>query len=145
MKRLTELKQISMEHHQNLVLSRKVKKAAASGDDNTIRDMWIRVETAYETELEPHFRIEEQYIASILDMHDESKLVQQFHEEHAAIRRIFMPGSGRTAADLNHFAVLLEQHIRFEEREFLEAAQRYMNQDELQTLARACDSTRART
>ena len=138
MKRLTELQQISMEHHQGLVFARKVKRAAASGDESRIRDMWVKVEASYETELKSHFQIEEQYIATVMEQHGETKLVQQLNEEHAAIRQIFVPESGRTSADLNAFGVLLEQHIRFEEREFLETAQKYMSPDELQAVANAC-------
>lgn len=140
MKRLAELQRISMEHHQGLVFARKVKRAAASGEENAITDMWVRVEESYETELKTHFQIEEQYIATVLEKHGEAALVEQLNAEHAAIRRIFAPGSGRTAADLNNFGVLLEQHIRFEEREFLETAQQYMSPDELQAVADACNA-----
>lgn len=138
MKRLKEFQQLSMEHHQGLVFARKVKRAAASGDEERIRDMWVKVVTSYETELEPHFQIEEKYIASVMEEHGESKLVKQFNEEHQAIRQIFIPESGRDAADLNVFAALLEQHIRFEERDFFESAQKYLNSDELRAIANAC-------
>jgi hemerythrin-like domain-containing protein len=138
MKRLAELQRISMEHHQGLVFARKVKKAAASGDEDEIRDMWIKVETSYKTELEPHFQIEEKYIASVMEEHSETELVKQFNEEHQAIRKIFAPQSGRNAADLNTFGLLLEQHIRFEERDFFEAAQKHLSPDELQAIANAC-------
>ena len=131
-----------MEHHQNLVFARKVKKAAASGDENRIRDMWAKVETSYETELEAHFQIEEQYIAPIMEKHGEKTLVKQFDEEHQAIRRILMPQSGRSSVELNNFGVLLGKHIRFEEREFLEAAQKYMTRDELQAVAEACNAAK---
>ncbi len=132
-----------MEHHQGLVFARKVKRAAASAAEDRIRDMWVKVEASYETELKTHFQIEEQFIASVLDKHGEINLVKQLNEEHAAIRQIFVPGSGRAAADLNNFAVLLEQHIRFEEREFLETAQKYMSPDELQAVADACNAAQA--
>jgi hemerythrin-like domain-containing protein len=143
MKRLPELQRISMDHHQGLVFARKVKRAAASGDADRITDMWVKVEASYEIELKTHFQIEEQYIASVLEQHGETKLVKQLNDEHAAIRRIFMPGSGRAAADLNNFGVLLEQHIRFEERELLETAQKYMSPGELQAVADACNAAQA--
>jgi hemerythrin-like domain-containing protein len=142
MKRLPELQQISMEHHQGLVFARKVKRAAASGDEDKITGMWVKVEASYETELKTHFQIEEQYIASVLEQHGETKLVKQLNDEHTAIRQIFLPECGRTAADLNNFGVLLEQHIRFEERVFLETAQKYMSSDELQAVANACKATK---
>ena len=145
MKRVSELQRISMEHHQGLVFARKVKRAAASGDEDRVTDMWIQVEASYETELKTHFQIEEQYIASVLQQHGETKLVKQLNAEHTAIRQIFLPESGRAAADLNNFAVLLEQHIRFEEREFMETAQKYMNADELQAVADACSAAQAET
>jgi hemerythrin-like domain-containing protein len=132
-----------MDHHQGLVFARKVKRAAASGNEDKIRDMWNNVEISYQTELEPHFQIEERYIAPVLEKHGESKLVKQLDEEHKAIRRIFMPENGRTSANLNNFGVLLEKHIRFEEREFLETAQKYMNPDELQTVAEACNAAKS--
>ena len=138
MKRLPELQRISMEHHQGLVFARKVKRAAESGDENIIRDMWVNVETSFVVELEPHFQIEEQYIASVLEKKNQAELVQQLHDEHQAIRHIFRSESGREATDLHHFGVLLEQHIRFEEREFLETAQKYLNPDQLQAVAEAC-------
>jgi hemerythrin-like domain-containing protein len=138
MKRLAEFQQLSMEHHQGLVFSRKVKRAAASGDEDKIRDMWDKVEASYKTELEPHFQIEEKYIASVMEEHGETRLVKQLNEEHQAIRQMFAPQSGRNAADLNTFGLLLEQHIRFEEREFFETAQKYLSQDELQAIADAC-------
>jgi hemerythrin-like domain-containing protein len=138
MKRLAEFQPLSMQHHQGLVFARKVKKAAASGDANSVRNMWIQVGRLFETELEPHFRIEDIYIAPILEKHGETALMQRFKQEHRAIRRIFMPESGRTSADLNHFGELLERHIRFEEREFFETAQRLMSDDELLAIDRAC-------
>jgi len=134
-----------MDHHQGLVLARKAKKAAASGDEDSIRDMWAHVERLFATELEPHFQIEEIYIAPVLEKHGETGLVRQLDEEHKAIRRALMPQSGRTAAGLDNFGVLLEQHIRFEEREFFETAQTCMNPDELQAVAEASNAARAET
>ena len=137
MKRVPELQALSEDHHSGLVLARKAKRAGGE-DGISISKVWADVEARFKSELEPHFQIEESFIASNLEAQGESQLVKRFYEEHEALRQFFTPGSGRTSVDLQSFGELLEKHIRFEERELFEVAQNSLSPDELCAVERAC-------
>ena len=138
MKRIPELRGLSEDHHHGLVLARKAKKAAAGKDLHKTTQVWTEVERKFQTDLEPHFQIEENFIAPFLEIHGESELVKQLHTEHEALRDCLAPGSGRLPADLQRFGMMLEKHIRFEEREFFAAAQKCLSQAVLQRVDAAC-------
>jgi len=138
MKRVPELRDLSDDHHHGLVLARKAKKAAAGEAGFSTSEVWADAEMCFKTELEPHFQIEELLIATVLETQGESQLARQLYDEHKVLRDFFIPGSGRTSADLQHFGELLEKHIRFEERELFEVAQNILNPDALRAVAKAC-------
>lgn len=142
MKRIPELRDLSEDHHHGLVLVRKAKQAAEAGSDAAVKEAWGEVERVFSAELEPHFQIEERFIASILEKRGEEKLTQRLHSDHKAIRTAVMPDQGRSPADLQRFGVLLEDHIRFEEREFFEVAQQRLSPEELRAVEEACRARR---
>lgn len=140
MKRTSELRELSNDHHQALKLARKAKKAAVGADDHAISEVWTEVESLFNTELEPHFQIEELHIAPVLVIQGETQLVSRLYEEHAAMRKLLSTVNGRSGANLKLFGELLEQHIRFEEREFFEVAQKTLHPDQLHAVALACEA-----
>ena len=121
MKRVPELRDLSQDHHHGLVLARRARQAAAGEEGHEPSAVWLEVEARFASELEPHFQIEETPI-----------------DEHEPLRACVRTGSGRTAADLRRFGELLEQHIRFEEREPFEVAQERLSPEALRAVARAC-------
>ena len=140
MKRSPELRNLSVDHHHGLLLARKAKLVAAGQDDTPLPDMWKEAEEKFRFELEPHFRIEEEVLGPALHAHGEIALVQRLHREHEELRGTIKPGADRTPASLANFGELLERHIRFEERELFETAQRVLNPDELSAVAVACQA-----
>lgn len=142
MKRLPELRDLSEDHHHGLVLVRKTKQAVEAGTDAAVRETWGEVEKVFSAELEPHFQIEEKFIASILQKHGEQKLTERLYSDHKAIREAAILSGGRSAADLQRFGTLLEEHIRFEEREFFEVAQQRLSPEELRVVEEACRARR---
>ena len=142
MKRVLGLRDLSEDHHHGLVLARKAKSAAAGKEVSLASEVWIEVERKFNLELEPHFQIEESLIAPTMEKQGESGLVARFYEEHRALRECLSPGTGRSSKNLRHFGELLEKHIRFEEREFFESAQKCLSPDELHAIAEACRAVR---
>ena len=138
MKRINELRELSRDHHHGLVLARKAKKAAGGEEGLATTDVWADAEARFESELEPHFRIEESLIGAVLEKQGETGLATRLRDEHAALRAFFAPDCGRTAADLRRFGNLLEAHIRFEEHELFEVAQETLSPDALRAVADAC-------
>jgi len=61
-----------------------------------------------------------QWLLPALDAAGETAVTAQTRAEHAELRRL-------VAADVRAFAMLLERHIRFEERTLFESAQRKLD------------------
>jgi hemerythrin-like domain-containing protein len=141
-KRIPELRELSEDHHHGLVLARKARQAAAGGDMHAVDEAWVEVELQFATELAPHFQIEESLIAPQLEAVGELELTKRLFEEHRALRAFVRPGVARTSADLLRFGELLEAHIRFEERELFEAAQKRLSSEALGAIAEACRANR---
>ncbi len=142
MKRVLQLRDLSEDHHHGLVLARKAKMAASGQEGPSGPEMWAEVEAVFKSELEPHFEIEELFVGEALKAAGELQLAQRLFDEHASLRRFLIPGHRRTVDDLRRFGELLEQHIRFEERELFQVAQDKLTGDELGAVAKACHNRR---
>ena len=138
MKRIPELRDLSDDHHHGLVLARKAKRAADGEVGPSVVEVWAMARESFRTELEPHFQIEEKFIGASLNDQGESQLAQRLLDEHTALREFFAPEHARTVAGLRRFGELLEQHIRFEERELFQVAQTTLDADTLAAVAAAC-------
>lgn len=119
MKRSPGLRDLSSEHHTGLVLARRVVQAAT---DDEVAHAWGELVERFETELEPHFRLEETQLLPALAQAGDMAIVQRTLDEHAQLRALIydLP---HDAASLRAFAKLLQAHIRFEERELFATAQ----------------------
>ncbi|MFZ1445773.1 MAG: hemerythrin domain-containing protein [Candidatus Dechloromonas phosphoritropha] len=126
MKRHPQLQDLSREHYSALKLARAARQAAESGEMDAMTTLAQRVVRLFATELDPHFRVEEQGILVALARAGENELVERTLSEHAELRRLNMLLSDPDAVTLLRFADLLTAHVRFEERELFEAAQHQM-------------------
>ena len=124
-KRKTELQGVSRDHHHALLLVWKINK----GISNKIEPKriinyigWFRKE-----HLEPHFAVEEEFMFPVLG--NEHPKVQQALHEH--IQLLSQAKNAENYKDLESFAKLLKNHIRFEERDLFQLIQEKATQEEL--------------
>jgi len=110
---------------------------AAGQDDTPLPEMWKEIDEKFRFELSPHFKVEEDTLVPSLRSHGKDPLVRRLLEEHAELRQCVSPESGRTSDDLSRFGILLENHIRFEERELFGVAQEILTPEELAAVASA--------
>jgi len=130
MQRHPALRGLSSDHHAGLVIARRARKAASeSGRAQAVA--WEEVKKRFFTELEGHFRREEQGLLPALRTAGEVSLVQRTDSEHQALRALIAEDHPK---NLSRFAELLAAHIRFEETELFEAAQRLLGPDVLTEL-----------
>jgi iron-sulfur cluster repair protein YtfE (RIC family) len=122
-KRSPELAGLSRDHHAALVLARRVGHAAGH-DDESARVEWQQVTVFFRTDLEPHFRIEEQSLLPALAEAGEGALVERTLAEHARLRELSLQSSH---ACLGEFSALLHAHIRFEEQVLFQKAQKILD------------------
>ena len=126
MKRHQQLQDLSREHHGALQLALHAKRATLSGDATRIAASAAACVNAFAAELNPHFVIEETTLLPELVQKGEHDLVQRTLAEHEEMRRLIAQLKSPDANTLQRFAELLSAHVRFEERELFEVAQRYL-------------------
>jgi len=119
MKRKKELETLSWEHHNGLVAAFRLQQGLKKKTDlNVMREYILNI---WENELLHHFWMEEEVLIEPLKLNTiGQKLLKQLLNEHSAFReeiRIFSENGFDLADRILDFAIRLNKHIRFEERE----------------------------
>lgn len=127
MKRDERLAGLSSDHHQALVLARRIEAGALS---------LIEVVARFDAELAPHFAIEEELLLPALRAIGVSDLARRTADDHAKIRDALSRAQTGDARALADFAALLAAHVRFEERELFPACEGRLEASVLQEVAR---------
>ncbi len=122
MKRIPALRRLSADHHRGLVLARQARTTS----DASLT--WGEIQRQFRVELDPHFELEENGLLPALSAVGELELVERTLAEHRAMRALIATGG---PADLERFAALLDDHIRFEEAVLFETAQRLLSSEAL--------------
>ncbi len=141
MKRASQLRQLSVDHHQCLVLARRAKRLPSDSTLPQRVELWEQVKKIFQTELEPHFQIEESYIAAPLKKMSENAIAEQLYSEHQQLRELVADSPDDPADHLICFGKLLESHIRFEERTLFVMAQNLLGEAALDEVEQACALT----
>ena len=108
-------------------------------DESTISEAWNNVKEKFQLELEPHFQIEEKFIAPQLARKGITKQLVRFYEEHNKLRRLVKLDVGDFGENLTKFGELLIAHIRFEEEELFELTQELLDNIELASIEEASE------
>jgi hemerythrin-like domain-containing protein len=131
LKRSKELAPLSREHHDGLLFAWKIKQGLANGTSvetlcNYTRWFWLN-------HIKPHFKEEEKVLVRFLP--GDNALVQQMFKEHSQIRDLLLsldkapdPGSFQELADL------INDHIRFEERQLFAYAEENLSPEQLDNI-----------
>jgi hypothetical protein len=140
-KRDPRLQRLSSDHHQGLVLARRVERAVVEG--NASAELLAGVRAALAGELEGHFAVEEDVLAPALRAVGLGELATRIERDHAELRRLAREADadGDAAGDaaraaLGAFARLLRDHIRWEERELFVTCESALTAEVLAEAAR---------
>jgi len=119
MKRDINLKTLSWEHHDGLVLIFRIERGLKNhSDPELIRSYLLH---SWETALTHHFWQEEETLPGILNQNREGKiLLKKMREDHQEIEKLIISiqtNSSDSRNELDEFGKELSRHIRFEERE----------------------------
>ena len=134
MKRCPELQKLSREHHTALRLALQWRRAAESGIEESIVAASLHARDVFVSELLPHFREEEIYLLPRLEAAGATAVVARTLIEHRAMQRLVRELEIPDGEVLLRLADLLTAHVRFEERELFEDAERLLGRE---VLARA--------
>lgn len=126
------LQGLSHDHHHALVLARRARRADEHPETERAA-LWSEICARFATELEPHFRIEEMHLFPPLREVNEDDLVELALEQHEALRTLVKS----VEPQLHEFGVLLDEHVRYEERTLFPRAQDVLPPAALNDIAEA--------
>jgi hypothetical protein len=129
LKRHSALQHISREHHQALMVVLNLKKAVERG--LSIERLWAYVNWFFEHYYYQHISQEERFVFPLLGAGH--PFVKQALEEHRELINSLSAAKESEQAILN-FALLLEKHIRFEERQLFQELQAVSTETELKKI-----------
>lgn len=122
MKRHPHLQPLSDDHHETLVLARRIGLAAKEDpEQNALTQTWDDLRRRFARELEPHFRVEEELLFRQLESAGEHALVARARADHVELRDLVRAEADPVVA--RRFAELLHRHVRFEERQLFPRAE----------------------
>ncbi len=123
LKRHPTLQPLSREHFGGLVLVRRLREAADA--DEPARQATVGLlREAWEGELKGHFADEESLLGPHLKDSDMARLIEEHRALERHIKMADSAGCAPSAEWLRETATMLEEHIRWEERELFPAAER---------------------
>ncbi len=137
MKRSKQLETLSFEHHDGLVVANRVKRGLEK-QANTA-EMVAYVLHIWDTLLVEHFAQEEATLLEVLERTPEARerkeRMLKEHQEFAGIVEKLREGVD-IEQNLTEFAELLNNHIRFEERELFPLVEELATEEELEKIGR---------
>jgi hemerythrin-like domain-containing protein len=125
-KRSRQLSPLSRDHHQGLLLAWKIRQGIKNGTDKIIIADYIK--WFWLNELEEHFREEEEILAPYLK---DNEMIQRMFKEHHRIKSIIHNDHLVDEGSLTELALLVNDHIRFEERELFPLAEKMIKEEDL--------------
>ncbi len=133
MKRSPYLKTLSFEHHDGLVMARKIEQSFKNTDKP--EDMVAYVQDIYLGGLDHHFMQEEESLFPPLRKFKEAQLVlaqvEQEHKKFLELYELVCLKNEDVYTHIRAFGKLLNDHIRYEERVFFTLAEELLTADEL--------------
>ncbi len=126
-KRSVELQPLSREHHEGLLYVWKIRQGLKNNTD--LEKLRAYTGWYWKNHIRPHFYQEEKVLAARMQ---DNPLVQRMQKEHDYIRELIIAiDRNLHRHDLGVLADLIEQHIRFEERELFKYLEEHLTADEL--------------
>jgi hemerythrin-like domain-containing protein len=132
MKRNDNLYHLSWQHHNGLMAVLLLKKGIAKKADPVIMADFIS--QVRNDELDGHFEAEENVLIAFGEKYPALKpLIEKMLSDHKAIRTCYTELNTPSFTFIEKFYQLLEQHIRFEERELFPLLEETILPEELKT------------
>lgn len=140
MKRHKSLQSLSQEHHHGLMLAQLIKSGSPEykGLPNTVEGKVQHTIKFFEENLIPHFNKEEKILFTISKNKNAEidRLINELIFQHRAIYSLVdkLRKSSEPEIELNELGMLLESHIRKEERELFQGIQNVLTESEMEKL-----------
>lgn len=133
LKRCIELQPLSRQHHNGLLFCFFIEKGIKKHADKILmRDFCMYF---WESDLQHHFEIEETYLTPFSSYPELREVINKMLADHIYIRKFFENPNILTEESIfDQLRQLVDDHIRFEERELYSLIQSVITAEEMQTL-----------
>ncbi|MDT0295197.1 hemerythrin domain-containing protein [Mesonia ostreae] len=128
-KRHEALQPLSRQHHFGLLFSWKIRKGFAK--EVSISRMKAYADWFFEKEIQPHFKLEEEFVFPVLGNDD--PLIERALKEHREIKELFEDAE-EPSKSLQILEEKLTDHIRFEERTLFNRIQEVASKSEIEKI-----------
>jgi hemerythrin-like domain-containing protein len=140
MKRHPAFVPLSRDHHRTLILAQAIKKGAPPFRGMAVTDEGKRAEVIqhYEEHMKDHFRKEENIFSGCRSLSPQTdQLIAEIFDEHREVqKKVNDLNEGKDIVNtLDALGILLEKHIRKEERELFELLQQKLSDEKLKRIA----------
>ncbi len=112
-------------------------RAATAFDPAAADRVWSEIARRFDSELAPHFALEERYLLPALERSGGAELAKRVRNEHAKLRQLVFDEQLDAKNRLESFGALLQDHVRFEERVLFTTIQETLDDEVLDALASA--------
>jgi hypothetical protein len=138
MKRDPSLIRLSRDHHRGLALAQRLERELAIADSDHLERLRLDTIDFWRSGLLPHFRSECECLLARLVRHvvPQDDLIRRTEDDHLRVHSMLATLRDQGPADavqrtLEQLAILLREHIRWEESVLFEAAQAMLATTEL--------------
>jgi hemerythrin-like domain-containing protein len=128
--RSLQLRPLSEEHYEGLLFVWRIREGLKKDAD--LLQIKEFITWFWTNHLVSHFDDEER--ALVPELPADNKLILQMQEEHAALREYIRNIEKLAASDVQSFAGLLHDHIRFEERELFPQIEKLLSTEQLDNI-----------
>ena len=136
------LRPLSRQHQHALALCVRIERTSRTGKLDL--EAWqAELQQIFELEIQQHFAAEEREIfPAAARFSSLEALVKELIAEHGVLRNLFTQAGARRldGEGIRRLAMLLEAHIRREERQLFEGMQQMMGAEELAAIGKAVDT-----
>jgi hemerythrin-like domain-containing protein len=132
-KRSKQLAPLSREHHDSLLFTWKIKQGL--NNKTPVQEISLYIQWYWNNFLQSHFSEEEKLLLPYLPATDD--LAIQLKTEHEKIKKLIAGSSNN--ASLALLADTINDHIRFEERQFFPYLEKKLMEEQLNSIYRQLD------
>lgn len=133
-KRSEHIRKLSRDHHFSLLFCWKIRKGLKT--EVAPERIRLYVEYFWEHHLQPHFREEERILFAPFD----DRQIQRAVKEHKQIQEVIEDLGGYSKLNekklLTEIADMVDEHVRYEERELFPYLEQKLNKEQLETIGR---------
>lgn len=142
MKRHPSLKKLSSDHHQGLVYSKKLISSAGKTEAEA-EEIFVMFAKFFNGELQDHFTEEENHLTPYFE---NNPLIERMQTEHKNMKAAFdalnTPGTNLREG-LAAIGKMLNDHIRFEEKELFPMIENTLGESELEEINKKMNPNQA--